>query len=389
MMSLKGRPLSEFTSEPLTAETTCVISKMSTSLKSHGGSEGCRLMRMKGYIWSGVNGLVSLVPNTVENCQGRGHDKCASIFGCRWRWPICSRSICDCERQLCGRGVLYHQKSPPQPGKDHQGFHCKLLAEGPALDFGFVGNPACLVACSDGLLPVATAEGERERASRKKSQAYAEWKMIIFQAADVILDPNTANPILLLSDNQRSCGGQMNEGICQPALRSLILSCKSCTSGRHFWEVEVGDRKEWYIGVCKENVEMKKSVSIAPKNGFWTMGLSDGKDYLALTEPWTNLTISNPPQRVEVFLEYKTIQFSFYNAMMDLISTPSHKPPSPGLCGLFSELRHGVSDLFLETPVTLGSADGNGDLQAEVTSLLLPVQPGAEGLLLHSNMSQQ
>ena len=66
--------------------------------------------------------------------------------------------------------------------------------------------------------------------------------------------------------------------------------------------MEVGDKKEWHVGVCRENVR-EKWVYIAPKNKFWIVGLSDGNDYLSLIYPRTNLAIVNPPQCVGVFLD--------------------------------------------------------------------------------------
>ncbi|XP_070100425.1 butyrophilin subfamily 3 member A3 isoform X3 [Equus caballus] len=173
------------------------------------------------------------------------------------------------------------------------------------------------------------AEKKQERREREylqlvlrgeKSQDYAEWKMAFFQAEDVILDPDTANPKLLVSEDQRSLNlADAPQNVPDNPKRfdyfNFVLGCKSFTSGRHFWEVEVGGREQWLLGVCRENVERKDHVSINPQNGFWTMELSHGNDYHAFSGPRTNLTIANPPQRVGVFLDYESGEVSFYNAL--------------------------------------------------------------------------
>uniref|UniRef100_A0A3Q2I6R6 Butyrophilin subfamily 3 member A3 n=1 Tax=Equus caballus TaxID=9796 RepID=A0A3Q2I6R6_HORSE len=156
-------------------------------------------------------------------------------------------------------------------------------------------------------------------AGREKSQAYAEWKTALFQPADVILDPDTANHILLISEDRKilklaDSEQNLPDNPKRFNTRNSVLGCKSFMSGRHFWEVDVGVRKGWYVGVCRENVERKKQVSMAPKNGFWIIGLSDMNEYQALTDPLTKLEILNPPQKVGIFLDYETGEISFYNA---------------------------------------------------------------------------
>ncbi|ELK29775.1 Butyrophilin subfamily 3 member A1 [Myotis davidii] len=187
--------------------------------------------------------------------------------------------------------------------------------------------------------------------SGDRSQAYAEWKMALYQPADVILDPDTAHPNLLISDDQKS----LNYTDARQSLPDnprrfqhhfCVLGRESFTSGRHFWEVEVGNRKQWNLGVCRENVERKRDVKMTPQNGFWTIALLGGHDFQARTDPWSKLTIANPPKRVGVFLDYESGEVSFYDAINgSYIHTFSQTSFSGPLLPLFR--------VFLEEPTAL------------------------------------
>ncbi|EPQ20335.1 Butyrophilin subfamily 3 member A3 [Myotis brandtii] len=221
-------------------------------------------------------------------------------------------------------------------------------------------------------------------------------------AADVILDPDTAHPNLLISEDRRrlNWAGTMKSLPDNPKrfqYRSCVLGRESFMSGRHFWEVDVGDRKQWNLGVCMDNVERICPVKITPQNGFWTIALLDGHDFQAQTDPWSKLTIVNPPKRVGVFLDYERGEVSFYDAtdgthtytfsqtpfsgpLLPLFRIFSEEPtalticPAPKGVGSFL-LPDPLPDPSLETPVAAGSADGNEDPQAEERSLLPPAQP--------------
>uniref|UniRef100_A0A2K5C3M8 Butyrophilin subfamily 3 member A3 n=1 Tax=Aotus nancymaae TaxID=37293 RepID=A0A2K5C3M8_AOTNA len=231
----------------------------------------------------------------------------------------------------------------------------------------------------------------------RKIQYMAQWKMALFKPADVILDPDTANPILLVSEDQRTVQRaeeprDMPDNPERFEWRYCVLGCGSFTSGRHYWEVEVGDRKEWHIGE-------KRLVKMTPGDGYWTMGLTDGNKYRALTEPRTNLTLPESPRKVGVFLDYETGDVSFYNAVDGShIFTFPHASFSEPLYPVFRILTLEPTALTIcpapkggersldpdlvapdhpvETPVALGLANESGEPQAEVTSLLLPAQPG-------------
>lgn len=164
-------------------------------------------------------------------------------------------------------------------------------------------------------------------------------------AADVFLDPDTAHPNLLVSEDRRSvcCTNTMQVLLDSPRRFQndcCVLGRETFTSGRHFWEVEVENSLKWWlIGVCTENVERKDFVLITPRNGFWTISRLGKHDFQAQTDPWSKLTIAKPPKRVGVFLDYERGEVSFYDAIDGVhIFTFSHASFSETLCPVFTLL---------------------------------------------------
>lgn len=73
-------------------------------------------------------------------------------------------------------------------------------------------------------------------------------------AGDVTLDPDTANPELVLSEDKRSVRrGDLRQALPDSPERfdpgPCVLGREPLTSGRHYWEVEVGERASWALGV--------------------------------------------------------------------------------------------------------------------------------------------
>ncbi|XP_059570926.1 zinc finger protein RFP [Alligator mississippiensis] len=136
-------------------------------------------------------------------------------------------------------------------------------------------------------------------------------------AVDVTLDPDTAHPELILSEDRKSVRHGNNRQILPNNPERFnssrcVLGSKRFTGGRHYWEVEVGDKTRWTLGVCRESVCRKGAVSLLPEAGYWTAWLRDGK-YTALTFPTTPLHVRVRPRRVGVFLDYEGGKISFYN----------------------------------------------------------------------------
>nr|XP_028575824.1 E3 ubiquitin-protein ligase TRIM58-like [Podarcis muralis] len=139
---------------------------------------------------------------------------------------------------------------------------------------------------------------------------------------DVSLDPTTAHPSLLLSTDRKSVEYRGSRQL-QPQDDNnterfdtyvLVLGSESFNSGRHYWEVEVGDSPEWDLGVCRESVSRKgQRIMFSPLSGYWRLWLRKADQYKALISCPMLLPVNTRPKRVGVFLDYSEGEVSFYN----------------------------------------------------------------------------
>ncbi|XP_055063766.1 E3 ubiquitin-protein ligase TRIM69 isoform X1 [Misgurnus anguillicaudatus] len=93
-----------------------------------------------------------------------------------------------------------------------------------------------------------------------------------------------------------------------------LLGSQGFTKGRHYWEVEVYSSTVWTVGVARESVSRKGVINTMPANGFWTLSLSYGVQYMAGTSPPTLLSLEEPLARIGVYLDFKRGLVSFYDA---------------------------------------------------------------------------
>uniref|UniRef100_A0A8C0H5N3 Butyrophilin subfamily 1 member A1-like n=1 Tax=Chelonoidis abingdonii TaxID=106734 RepID=A0A8C0H5N3_CHEAB len=140
---------------------------------------------------------------------------------------------------------------------------------------------------------------------------------VTLSPVDVTLDPDTANPELVLSeDGKRVRDGDKRQDLPDKPERfdfyPCVLGAEGFAGGRRYWEVEVGDKTRWDLGVCRESVSRKGCVSLTPEDGYWVLELWDGV-YQALTSSSTPLPMSARPSRVGIFLDYEAGEVSFYN----------------------------------------------------------------------------
>ncbi|KAG6923160.1 zinc finger protein RFP-like [Chelydra serpentina] len=135
--------------------------------------------------------------------------------------------------------------------------------------------------------------------------------------ANVTLDPDTAHPHLILSEDRKSVRwGPAQRDVPNNFRRfdpvPCVLGCEGFASGRHCWEVEV-DGSSWAVGVARESVRRKGGVSLEPEEGIWAMGQLNPIQYVALTSPWTSLPPDRRPRKIRVALDYERGQVAFLN----------------------------------------------------------------------------
>ncbi|XP_044837844.1 E3 ubiquitin-protein ligase TRIM39-like [Mauremys mutica] len=145
------------------------------------------------------------------------------------------------------------------------------------------------------------------------------WFFAKLYLLDVTLDPDTANPKLILSeglDRKHVRYRDKRQDLPNNPERFdnylIVLGAEGLGGRRRYWEVEVGDKTGWDLGVCRESVSRKEWVTLTPEDGFWVVGLWNG-EYKARTSPLTPLPESVRPRRVGIFLDYEVGEVSFYN----------------------------------------------------------------------------
>ncbi|XP_067391381.1 zinc-binding protein A33-like [Emydura macquarii macquarii] len=162
----------------------------------------------------------------------------------------------------------------------------------------------------------------------------------------VTLDSATNHPNLQLSSDLLAVQlvDEMQEDVPEGPERFsksvCVLGSAGFTSGRHYWEVEVGDKTSWDIGLARASVNRQEAkVMLKPANGYWAIWLRNGADYKALDSPSRHLALRAKPRRIGVYLDYEGGQVSFYDAatmthlytFSDAFTEPLYPMVSPGV----------------------------------------------------------
>ncbi|XP_066469225.1 butyrophilin subfamily 1 member A1-like [Tiliqua scincoides] len=137
--------------------------------------------------------------------------------------------------------------------------------------------------------------------------------------AKVTLDPDTAHPELILSEDGKSVRwGHQHQDLPDSPERfdywDFVLGREGFTAGKHFWEVTVGGEGGWAVGVARQSVRRKGWFLLNPQEGVWAVGKWGGQ-YRAFSAPdYTPLSLSQELKRIQVTLDCAGGQVAFSEA---------------------------------------------------------------------------
>ncbi|NWR26455.1 TRI39 ligase, partial [Emberiza fucata] len=135
----------------------------------------------------------------------------------------------------------------------------------------------------------------------------------------VTLDPETAHPHLMLLDNNKMVWFTSEEQKLPDTPKRFTSSCcvlgsQGFTSGRHYWEVEVGTWGFWAVGVALESMPRKEWLNLLFCEKVWVLQLGFCGQYTAEHISTRPLALKVKLQRIRVCLDYEMGQVTIYNA---------------------------------------------------------------------------
>lgn len=184
----------------------------------------------------------------------------------------------------------------------------KPACSGPAVYMGTVSGAASRV---------AEALQETLRVDVKRLYE-AEIQRARQYAVDVTLDPDTAHPKLILSENRKqvyhsdvALSLPDNPKRFYPGVS--VLGKEGFSSGRFYYEVLVKGKTEWDVGVGLETVTRKGGNMLNPENGYWALGMREDQSYWALSSTPVSVPLLKKLHRVGIYVDMECGEVFFYN----------------------------------------------------------------------------
>nr|XP_046233974.1 E3 ubiquitin-protein ligase TRIM21-like [Scatophagus argus] len=136
---------------------------------------------------------------------------------------------------------------------------------------------------------------------------------------DIKLDPDTAHPLLIISNDRKWVRYSMGSGLWGNQIPNpnmftehlAVLGQRGFSSCKFYFEVFVGEKSEWCLGVAKASIQRNGSLFRSSLSGLWAIWF--------LVDKFETFSSPNVPvhlgkvEKVGVFVDYNGGQISFYD----------------------------------------------------------------------------
>ncbi|XP_034542644.1 E3 ubiquitin-protein ligase TRIM21-like [Notolabrus celidotus] len=170
----------------------------------------------------------------------------------------------------------------------------------------------------EGTVVRAVKQLEETLSEQMKKMFETKLKRVQQYEVDLILDPDTAHPALILSDDGKQVHHSDEEKNLPDnperfSYHAVVLSKQSFSSGRFYFEVQVKGKKMWDLGVARKSINRKGQITASPQKGLWIIWLRNENEYKACADPRVRLSLQSGPEKVGVFVDYEEGLVSFYD----------------------------------------------------------------------------
>ncbi|XP_065417846.1 butyrophilin subfamily 1 member A1-like isoform X5 [Chrysemys picta bellii] len=158
-----------------------------------------------------------------------------------------------------------------------------------------------------------------ERESKGKLQIAKELLKARNSVVQIRLDPKTAHPNLhISSDCLRVNHTDQKQEVTDTPERfdgwACVLGSETLRAEReYYWEVYVGNKTDWDLGVTNGKANRKGWQDLKPENGYWGIRFFNNTDYIALVDPPVKLRLGKQSKVVGVLLDGKAQRLNFYD----------------------------------------------------------------------------
>ncbi|XP_006125949.1 butyrophilin subfamily 1 member A1-like [Pelodiscus sinensis] len=171
-----------------------------------------------------------------------------------------------------------------------------------------------------------------ERKSKGKLHVAKELSKFRNAAVQIRLDCDTAHPNLHISLDCLCVNHTDEKHDVQDIPERFdgwasVLGSEILRAGKeYYWEVYVGDKTDWDLGITDGKANRKGWQDLMPENGYWGIRYFNNANCIAFENPPVNLRLGSQPKVIGVHLNGKAQRLDFYDVLeMSLIYTYSLK----------------------------------------------------------------